>query len=320
MTSRFLILFLPFIAAAAPGPFDDLFFEPNLGQSPSPVKYFARTPGASLAFEAEGVRIESGGAGVVLRFPGASLPARFEPLDPTLDRSFYFIGSDQSRWTRDVPHYRRLAWRGIYPGVDAVFYGAGGRLEYDLLIAPGADAGRVRVRFQGARRVSIAESGALLVRSGALAFEMLRPRVFQHAAAGDTAVEARYRRTAAAEVRFDLADYDRARELVVDPVLQFVNYYGGERDDSVIAVTTTGDVVGVTSSSGIGDGRLRSGKDVFAYMPLSNGSTLMVIGGTDDDAPTCAVGDNANLIIGGWTRSKDFLGHSSHGGMDGFLV
>jgi hypothetical protein len=122
MFKRILLVLASSIAAAAlaPSPFANLFFEPNHGQSPARVRYLARTPGAAIAFEAGGVRLRPGGEPAPLRFPGAKPGGRLEPLDPTPDRSFYLLGSDRSRWTSNVPHYRRLAWRGVYPGVDVV--------------------------------------------------------------------------------------------------------------------------------------------------------------------------------------------------------
>src|SRR5438874_5881257 len=195
MLSRLVFLFVSSIAAAAvaPSPFSDLFFEPNLGQSPRETQYLARTGGARLSFEPDGLRIESHGGVVRLRFAGAQPAARFEPLDRSPDRSAYMVGRDESKWTRDVPHYRRLAWRGVYPGIDAIFYGSGGRIEYDLVVAPGADTGRIRVCFEGAT-LSIAGSGELTARAGALDIAMLRPRVYQRSRdGGERPIVARYR-------------------------------------------------------------------------------------------------------------------------------
>src|SRR6266545_219916 len=273
MLTRLLLLLTPSIAAAgASSPFANLFFEPNLGQAAPEAQFLARTPGARLFFERDGVRIVSQTGAVRLRFADARRDARYEPLDATADRSAWFVGGDPSRWRRDVPHYARLAWRGVYPGIDAIFYGTGGKIEYDLVVAPGVDPGRIRMRFDGAA-VSISDSGDLDVDAGPLQLTMLRPRIYQRTSAGqEQAVESRYRKTGS-EVAFSVERYDGARELVVDPVLQIANYVGAERDDSVVAVTTQGDVVGVTSSPGMGDGKPRSGKDVFVLLAAQNAST-----------------------------------------------
>src|SRR5262245_34013928 len=139
MRLKYTLLLLPGLAAASPArsPFADIFFEPNRGQSPSAVRYFARAPGMQFAFLGNGVHIETPGGSIGLCFAGANRAARFEPLDATPDETFYFVGNDSARWTQHVPHYRKLAWREVYPGIDVIFYGSGGRLEYDLVIAPG---------------------------------------------------------------------------------------------------------------------------------------------------------------------------------------
>src|SRR5690349_7003935 len=127
MFNRFPIVFFVLLrAAAAAVSSPDIYFEPNLGQASARVQFVARVPAASLAFAPEGVRIDAAGANLLLRFAGAARSMRFEPLDPAPDRTSYFLGRDASRWIRNVPHYRRLAWRGIYPGIDVVFYSSGG--------------------------------------------------------------------------------------------------------------------------------------------------------------------------------------------------
>ncbi len=51
----------------------------------------------------------------------------------------YFIGSDPKKWRSGISAYGKVKYRGIYPGVDAVFYGNQRQLEYDFVVAPGAD-------------------------------------------------------------------------------------------------------------------------------------------------------------------------------------
>jgi len=52
----------------------------------------------------------------------------------------YFIGNDPKKWRTNVPTYAQVRYHDVYPGVDLVYYGnQGGQLEYDFVVAPGAD-------------------------------------------------------------------------------------------------------------------------------------------------------------------------------------
>ena len=61
----------------------------------------------------------------------------------------------QSKWHTDIPQFARVRYRGVYPGIDLVYYGKQGQLEYDFEAAPGSDPGQVVLRFQGAENLSL---------------------------------------------------------------------------------------------------------------------------------------------------------------------
>ncbi len=311
-------------AGAAESPFRDLYFEPNRGQAARPIEWVARTPEVGLAFTSVGVEIQLGGdprAHVGLKWAGANPKARFEAIDASLDNTSYYYGADTSRWVPNVPHYRRLAWRDVYPGVDVIFYGHQGKLEYDLVVAPGADPSVIRLAFAGVSGVRINNRGDLVVEAGKSSFEMQKPKLYQRFRAGiETPVTGGYHLARSGLVSFTVGAFDPSRALVVDPVLNFANYIGGEKDDSVVAVTAQGDIVGVTASLAFAEGSAKGGRDVFALLNLDGGRRLYMMGGSDDDVATCAVASSNALVIGGWTRSGDFLDKSAFGGTDGFLL
>ena len=128
-------------------------FEANQGQAERRVKYLARGPGYSVYLTATEVMIVSTGhpAGVLrIKLMGANRDAKIEPLDPLPGRSNYFIGSDPSKWRTNIQNYAKVALRGVYPGIDLIFYGNQQQLEYDAVVAPGADPNRIRLKFKGA--------------------------------------------------------------------------------------------------------------------------------------------------------------------------
>ena len=143
-----------------------LAFEPNQGQTDARVRFLARG-GGMLAFftdtetalvlsrspqaktpdgprRSEGVAGEVEQAVVRMKLAGAGQPRRAIGLDQLPGISNYFIGNDRAKWRTDVPHYARIEYDGVYPGIDLVWYGNQRQLEYDFVVAPGADPSRSR--------------------------------------------------------------------------------------------------------------------------------------------------------------------------------
>ena len=101
----------------------------------------------------------------------------------------YLMGSDPSRWHTDVPTYSKVRYRGVYPGIDLIFYGNQKQLEYDFVLAPGADPASIRFDFEGVPEVSVDPVGNLLGRTPAGPFELHKPTVYQQVSGVRKAIE-----------------------------------------------------------------------------------------------------------------------------------
>src|ERR1700739_3915872 len=128
-----------------------LSFEPNEGQSVPEVRFLAHGPGYALFLtdEAEAVLLAGKGQPQVMRLAleGANPHPAVQALEEQAAKSAYFIGNDPARWRTGIAHYGRVRYQAVYPGIDLVYYGAGRRLEYDWVVAPGGDPGRIHLRF-----------------------------------------------------------------------------------------------------------------------------------------------------------------------------
>jgi hypothetical protein len=298
-----------------------VFFEPNLGQAGPGVRYLARTSRFILHARPSMVEFKASGsaASTGMRFVDGNPRARIEPFDSLSGGSFYYRGSDPARWIRGVPHYGRLRYRGLYPGIDAVLYGNDGELEYDLIVSPGADPGRVRLRFEGARAIMAAAGGGLRIESAAGAFVMRKPVIYQEddgvrrQIAGSYAVSGQ-------EVRFVVGGYDGRRPLVIDPVVSWATYLGGSADEApcCVAIDTAGStfLAGTTSSAdypgvpAISGNAARGGRDVFLTKLDATGKNILYsvfLGGTgDDEGFGLAVDSSGSAYVTGGTFSTDF--------------
>src|SRR5204863_455349 len=155
--------------------------------------------------------------------------------------SNYFIGNDPTKWRTDVPHFGRIQVEGVYPGIDLVWYGNQQRLEYDFLVAPGADPKQIQVAYEGVESLRVDAGGDLVLRTGLGEMRQQKPRVYQEVGGKQVEVGARYAIVARNRVTFALARYDRTRQLRIDPVvLVYSTYLGGNNYDSGSAIAVDG--------------------------------------------------------------------------------
>lgn len=252
-------------------------FERNQGQMDKRVRFVARGAGYGLWLTDEGalLSLRSGesrasaasGGEIGPEQPGASAAqstvigmklvkanrqaqARGEAEMP--GRSNYFVGNDAGKWRAGVSNYAKVVYGEVYRGVDLVYYGKGGELEYDFKVAAGANPGAIGWRIEGAQGASVNGEGELVIRTAAGEMRQRRPVAYQEERGKRREVEARYEMRGKDEVGFAVGRYDRGKPLVIDPVLSYSTYLGGTRFDQIngIAVDAAGNayLVGNTSS------------------------------------------------------------------------
>src|SRR5204862_7354880 len=103
------------------------------------------------------------GAVVRMRLADSNRHPQLTGLDRLPGTSNYFIGNDPERWQRDVPNYARVKYAGVYPGIDLVYYGNQRQLEYDIVVAPGADPRQIALAFEGVQELSLDHEGNLVL-------------------------------------------------------------------------------------------------------------------------------------------------------------
>ncbi len=210
-------------------------------KSKSPAENFKKSPASVLH----------------LRLVDANPNPMISGLDELPGKSNYFFGKDPAKWRTNVPNFAKVRYQDVYPGVDLIYYGNHQKLEHDFVVLPGADPSRIQMAIEGADSLKLSGDGNLLAQnvSGHVIFR--RPAVYQPRPSktqneNQTPVEGRFVLIGENRVGFEIGEYDRARPLVIDPVLEYATYLGGSYYDQAraIAVDSLGYayVAGVTGS------------------------------------------------------------------------
>ncbi len=269
-----------------------LQFEANRGQTDARVKFLARGSGYTLfltgneavlalrgsaksevrsakgphelARPARTRNTEHAARTTVLRMKlvGGSEKAPVAGADELPGKVNYFLGNDPKRWRTNVPTFEKVRYRGVYPGIDLVYYGNQGQLEYDFIVAPGADPNKIRLAFEGAEKTTVDAAGDLVLRAGGQDVRFQKPCVYQEIGGRRVDVAARWAlgKGEVGRARCDVGDstthlslrtwqfavsrWDRSRPLIIDPRLDYATYLGGSIADQAFALAADADGAG----------------------------------------------------------------------------
>ena len=264
---------------------------------------------------------------VHMRLEGANPAARISGMDQLQKRTNYFIGNDPQKWHMGVPSYGRVKYSNIYPGVDLVFYGNHRELEYDFVVAPGADPQVIRLDMENVLRLRISARGNVVLGVPGGEVVLQKPVVYQMLKGERHEIAGRYSLLKNHQVTFSVPSYDRNEPLILDPVLNYSTYLGGSGSDGDapglgIAVDSTGNayVAGTTfsndfptTSSGFDPGPPASGAvNGAAFVTEMNPTgtaelySSYLAGNTGELGVALALDPTGKIYITGLTFSSNF--------------
>ena len=319
-----------------------LAFEPNQGQMDSHVQYFARgngyalfltgndavfslrSPQASAKNHAAGraaqkLAQKDSTAVVRMQLVGSDSLAKVSASDQLSGTSNYYLGNDPAKWRSGIPRFARVSYENIYPGVNLAYYGAQRQLEFDFVVAPHANPAPISLLFSGNQYIKTDASGNLVISTAAGDVLLHKPVAYQEQNGARQSVDARFALNASNQISFELGNYDRSRELVIDPTTvsyAFSTFLGGSQEDDGfgIAFDANGNsyVTGKTASTDFDKTNSNAGGfDVFVAKIASDGSSLLYatfVGGSKDDSGAAIAVDptTGEAFVAGGTESSNF--------------
>jgi Beta-propeller repeat len=199
-----------------------------------------------------------------MRLAGATQTTSPAGLDRLPGVSNYFTGSNPQNWHTDIPTYSRIRYANAYPGIDLVYHGNQGQLEFDFVVQPGANPNQIVLDVSSSDSTQTAAAshslridpqGDLVISANGREIRFHKPVLYQQAATGGQKeiVDGSFLLTGDHTIGFHIASYDRSRPLVIDPVLAYSTFLGGSDSASGSAIAVDADgyayVVGSTTST-----------------------------------------------------------------------
>jgi hypothetical protein len=322
-----------------------LYFEANRGQSDAPVQFIARTRDGVFRLTASEALVTLAKASAPtgskktvertrwnklqttslrLQFLGANPAARISGTDPLPGKVNYLLGDNPKGWQKKVPTFTRVQVDKLYPGIQLAYYGNGRQLEYDFVVAPRVDPGVIAFRVSGADQLQVDAQGDLLLKVGSAVLRQQKPILYQLSNGQRMAVAGGYQLRDANTVSFEVGPYDHSLPLIIDPVLTYSSFLGGQGSDTgrAVVLDSAGNiyVTGDTLSGQLAltnafepaymSGYPNAGGDAFVAKFDPTGTNLLFLtylGGNGDDAAISIALDSAgNSYVTGVTDSTNF--------------
>lgn len=309
-----------------------LAFEQNQGQTAEDVKFVSRGAGYTLFLTSADAVLalrntshKGNPKETVLRMKlrGGSPASQVTGRGELPGRTNYLIGRDPEKWRRGIASFERVEYENVYPGVDLVYYGNQRQLEYDFIVAPGADPQRIRLTFEGIQTRRIDDRGDLILETRTDPVRLQKPVIYQEIDGRRQEIPGGYLLEDTGDVGFQVGSYDTTRPLIIDPVLVYSTFLGGSRYDLAldIAVDAAGNayVIGnaqstdfpVTTAVPHACTPVELWCDEIFVTKLNRDGTAIeystYIGGTNTDVGNgIAIDGSGNAYVTGMTWSVDF--------------
>ncbi len=307
-------------------------FEPNRGQGESGVDYLAHGDHSTLFLKEGNATLAISGAtpggssAVISMNLVGTQAAQAQGIDALAGKVNYLLGDAESKWVTGIETFGEVNYHNVYPGIDVSYHSSHQQdLEYDFNVAVGADPSRIALCFSGTTKTSIDDQGNLVLQTASAPVIQHAPVAYQDVAGVRQSVTAQYQIRNDGTVGFALGAYNASFPVVIDPVLTYSRFLGGEGTDLGLGVavdsegsayitgttTSMSFVQGATSaltSLGFADAfvaKLNPAGTEVVYVTFLGGS-LLTTNATVTEGRAIAVNSDNEAYITGRTQADNF--------------
>ena len=303
-----------------------LAFEQNVGQADPSVLYLAHISSGVMRFTRTQVQLPCANGQAGLSFNIRSLdqqPANVHAEGSVSGRVNYYPSSDRSTWIEGVALQHELDYSQIAQGVDLVFHGEGGRLEYDLEVAAQADPEAISFAPDSGTSFSLESDGSARLhtasasRCSAEGMRLLAPIAYQQRNGHRIPIQVTFRLDDG-QLGFSVGSYDHHLPLVIDPVVSYTQIIGVNNSTTVNGIQTDSSgnvyIVGGTLANNYpvvgGQGGVSGGEEVYVTKLDPTGIQILFstyIPASDfNSASAIALDPAGNVYVAGVTGTASF--------------
>ncbi|HEV2331238.1 MAG TPA: SBBP repeat-containing protein [Verrucomicrobiae bacterium] len=301
-----------------------LYFEAN----PNQTEFLSSGNGYQFTISASGVQMSlressARAATARMRLAGANPAAQIHGGDEMRGKVNYLIGNDPGKWQTGLATFGNVLVTELYPGINMVFHGNQRQLEYDFKIAPGANPNAIKMQFDGVDKISLSPQGDLVLKIANHEIRQPKPEIYQTIDGARKTIAGGFKILNSRTVAFEVAQFDRSLPLVIDPVLGYSAFFGGNVSDTPTAIAMdvnnnvyiTGETLSKQFSTvGAAQTNFNGGSingdafiAKFSGSPPTNLIYLTYLGGSSDDLAYGIAADSAgNAFVTGYTISQNF--------------
>jgi gliding motility-associated-like protein len=249
----------------------------------------------------------------------------------------YFLGSDPGRWKTRITPGQNLDYVGLYPSIDAHFYGEGQSFKYDLIVHPTGNPEQIQIEYNGVHSIYLRDGKLQIVTSIGIIEEAL-PFCYQFDGGERKEIKCKYR-LKNNRVSFEFPKgYNKELPLIIDPVVIFCSFTGSTADNWGFSATydtlgnfyaggiVVNDQPGVSTAltggypvtvgafqttygggNNIGAGLVPTDVAISKFNPAGNSLLYATyFGGLGNEQPHSMVVDKqGNLVVSGRTNSTE---------------
>jgi hypothetical protein len=317
-------------------------FEQNIGQKDEKVKFFSHGRDYSLSLAAHETTYQipdsncSSGKvrgkseqsskpckaiNLTMKLLGANQNPNIYGIDDAVTKTSYFIGNDSSKWRTDIANFYSVYYQNIYQGIDFIYRSNEQYLQYDFRVAPNIAPSVIQLEFNGATKTSINKDGELVLAFKGGELRHKQPFAYQVIDGEKRKIEAKFVQLGKNRFGFELGEYDKTKELIIDP-LEYLSYIGGSGSSIIqdVVLDSSGNIyllaeglqnfTTLNNSASVIAPSTTGLSDIFVTKLDPTATQVLFnawIGGSSYDTPQeIDIDGNGNIVVGGLTESRNF--------------